>query len=300
MADLISIIVNIHNNESTLRNCIISLIAQTYRDIEIILIDDGSTDSSSRICDDLVLTNSKMRVVHKLHAGVGSSRNNGLDIATGKYVTFVNASDIIKPNMLEDLYRVMQNYPIDISICSTSPSSNSINDAKFMILEKEDALRQILLEKNFKNTILGKLFKKDLFNTIRFSEDNSEIVTKLFEISTKVAYTNNNYYICSDEETFTRSSLINRDIRIMQLYPNLKLYCQYNILINIQSEFYNCFCNNIPVINSDNMYKMFLQIIDNNEERIIPFLSNVQKAHMYLLANDYTNYKRICPVLPEL
>lgn len=300
MADLISIIVNIHNNESTLRNCIISLIAQTYRDIEIILIDDGSTDSSGRICDDLVLTNSKMRVVHKLHAGVGSSRNNGLDIATGKYVTFVNASDTIKPNMLEELYRAMQNYPIDISICSTSPSSNSINDAKFMILEKEDALRQILLEKNFKNTILGKLFKKDLFNTIRFSEDNSEIVTKLFGISTKVAYTNNNYYICSDEETFTRSSLINRDIRIMQLYPNLKLYCQYNILINIQSEFYNCFCNNIPVINSDNMYKMFLQIIDDNEEKIIPFLSNVQKAHMYLLANDYTNYKRICPVLPEL
>ena len=300
MADLITIIVNIYNNESTLRNCIISLIAQTYRYIEIILIDDGSTDSSSRICDDLVLTNSKMRVVHKLHAGIGSSRNNGLDIATGKYVTFVNASDTIKPNMLEELYRATQNYPIDISICSTSSSNNSINDAKFMILEKEDALRQILLEKNFKNTILGKLFKKDLFNTIRFSEDNSEIVTKLFDFITKVAYTNSNYYICSNEETFTRTSLINRDIRIMQLYPNLKLYCQYNILINIQSEFYNCFCNNIPVVNSDNMYKMFLQIIDDNEERIIPFLSNVQKAHMYLLANDYTNYKRICPVLPEL
>ena len=96
MSDLISIIVNIHNNEETLKSCIVSLISQTYRELEIILIDDGSTDSSSKICDDLILTSSRMKVVHKMHSGIGNSRNSGLDIATGKYITFVNATDTLK------------------------------------------------------------------------------------------------------------------------------------------------------------------------------------------------------------
>ena len=300
MSDLVSIVVNVYNNEDTLRNCIISLIAQSYRDMEIILIDDGSTDSSSKLCDELVLTNSRMKVIHKMHSGIGSSRNSGLDIAAGKYITFVNASDTVKPNMIETLCMAMQNYPIDIAICSTSPSKSLLTDTKFMNLEKEDALRQLLLEKNIKNTVLGKLFKRELFTSIRFSEDNSEVLTKLFEISNKIAFTNNCYYICENDEKFARSSLINRDIRLMQLYSNLKIYCQYNILVNIQLEFYDCFCNNMPVINGENMYKMFMQIIKDNEDKIVPFLSYIQKAHMYLLANDYGNYKRICPVLPEL
>ena len=68
MNDLISIIVNIYNNEKTIKECIISLIAQTYRNIEIILIDDGSQDSSGKVCDDLVLSSSKMKIIHQMHA----------------------------------------------------------------------------------------------------------------------------------------------------------------------------------------------------------------------------------------
>lgn len=300
MSDLISIIVNIHNNEETLKNCIVSLISQTYREIEIILIDDGSTDSSGKICDDLILTSSRMKVVHKMHSGIGNSRNSGLDIASGKYITFVNATDTLKSNMIEELYKIMQNYPVEIAICSVENKKNTNFDYKTITLGKEDALRQLLLEKSIKNTIYGKLFKRELFNSIRFSEDNSQIITKLFELSSKVAFTNNCLYICNLNETFSRSSLINNSIRIMQLYPNLKIQCQYSILKNIQDEFYECFCNNKVIENQENMYKMFIQIVKDNEERISPFLSYIRKAHMYLLADNYMTYKRICPVLPEL
>ena len=300
MSDLISIIVNIHNNEETLKNCIVSLISQTYREIEIILIDDGSTDSSSKICDDLVLTSSRMKVIHKMHSGIGNSRNSGLDIATGKYITFVNATDTLKSNMIEELYKIMQNYPVEISMCSTQEKNNSTLDYKTITLEKEDALRQLILEKSIKNTIYGKLFKRELFNSLRFSEDNSQIVTRLFELSTKVAFTNNCLYICHSDEKFSRNSLINNSIRIMQLYPNLKVQCQYNILKNIQDEFYDCFCNNRVIENQENMYKMFIQIVNDSEEKISPFLSYIRKAHMYLLADNYMTYKRICPVLPDL
>lgn len=317
MNDLISVIVSIYNNEKTLRDCIISLIGQTYRNLEIILIDDGSVDSSSKICDDLVLTSSKMKLVHRMHSGLGDSRNIGLDMATGKYVTFVNGSDTLKSDMIETLYKMMQDYPVDISMCAINGyfSANINNNYARAIntqgsylqsnntvitLSHEDAIRQLLIGKTLINTVCGKLFKRNLFNSIKFSDDNSEVLTKLIELSGKIAYTSNTSYICSKAETFSSSSLINRDIRIMKLYPNLEIYSQYDILINIQNEFYSSICNNIPLINSDNMYKMFKQIVKEKEEKISPFLNYVRKAHMYLLVDNLNTYKRICPVLPEI
>lgn len=326
MNDLISVIVSIYNNEKNLKDCIISLIGQTYRNLEIILIDDGSTDGSAKICDDLVLTSSKMKLVHRMHSGLGDSRNIGLDMATGKYVTFVNGSDIIKNDMIETLYKMMQNYPVDIAMCSLGfgneqpkiiyPSSNNFTNANFysraintmpssnsntvITLSHEDAIRQLLLGKTLTNTVCGALFKKDLFNSIKFTDDNSDVLVKLIELSKKTAFVNIPAYHCKTAETFSSSSLINRDIRIMKLYPNLETYCKLDILKNIQNEFYDAICNNKPLINADNMYKMFMQIVKEKEEKISPFLSYNRKAHMFLMADDLNTYKRICPVLPEL
>ena len=301
MNDLISVIVNIYNNEKSLRDCIISIIGQTYRNLEIILVDDGSTDGSSKICDDLILTSSKMKLVHRIHSGLGDSRNVGLDMSTGKYVTFVNGSDRIKSDMIENLYKIMQSYPVDMSMCSCYTSEMSQNNTSTVItLSQEDTIRQLLIGKSIGNTVCGKLFKKSLFNSIKFSNDNADVLIKLVELSKKIGFVNISAYLCNSIETFSRTSLINRDIRTMKLYPNLEIYCQYDILKNIQNEFYEAFCNNIPLINSDNMYKMFMQIVNDKEEKISTFLNYKRKAHMYLLANNFDNYKRICPVLPEL
>lgn len=301
MNDLISVVVSIYNDEKNLKDCIISIIGQTYRNLEIILVDDGSTDGSAKICDDLVLTSSKMKLVHRMHSGLGDSRNVGLDMATGKYVTFVNGSDRIKSDMIENLYKIMQNYPVDMSMCSCyTPEMSQSNTSTIITLSSEDAIRQLLIGKSIGNTVCGKLFKKSLFYSIKFSNDNADVLIKLIELSKKVGFVNISAYLCNNVETFSRTSLINRDIRTMKLYPNLDIYCQYDILKNLQNEFYEAFCNNIPLINSDNMYKMFMQIVNEKEEKISPFLSYKRKAHMYLIADDYNTYKRICPVLPEL
>ena len=317
MNDLISVIVSIYNDEKTLRDCIISLIGQTYRNLEIILIDDGSTDSSGKICDDLVLTSSKMKLVHRMHSGLGDSRNIGLEMASGKYVTFVNGSDTLKNDMIENLYKIIQDYPVDISMClikgysSVNSNDNYLRGINFqginlpanntvITLSHEDAIRQLLIGKTLINTVCGKLFNKNLFNSINFTEDNSDVLTKLIELSKKIGYTNNTYYVSNKPEVFSSASLINRDIRIMKLYPNLEIYSQYDILINIQNEFYTSICNNKPLINQDNMYKMFMQIVKDKEEKITPFMNYIRKAHMYLMASNLDNYKRICPVLPEI
>ena len=301
MNDLISVIVSIYNNEKNLRDCIISIIGQTYRNLEVILIDDGSTDGSGKICDDLVLTSSKMKIVHRMHSGLGDSRNIGLDMATGKYVTFVNGSDKIKSDMIENLYKIMSNYPVDMSMCSCyTPGMSQSNASTIITLSSEDAIRQLLIGKSIGNTVCGKLFKKELFNSIKFSNDNSDVLIRLIELSKKIGFANVSAYLCNNVENFSRTSLINRDIRTMKLYPSLEVYCQYDILKNLQNEFYEAFCNNIPLINSDNMYKMFVQIVREKEDKISPFLSYNRKAHMYLLADSFSSYKRVCPVLPDL
>ena len=301
MNDLISVIVSIYNNEKNLRDCIISIIGQTYRNLEVILIDDGSTDGSGKICDDLVLTSSKMKIVHRMHSGLGDSRNIGLDMATGKYVTFVNGSDKIKSDMIENLYKIMSNYPVDMSMCSCyTPGMSQSNASTIITLSSEDAIRQLLIGKSIGNTVCGKLFKKELFNSIKFSNDNSDVLIRLIELSKKIGFANVSAYLCNNVENFSRTSLINRDIRTMKLYLSIEVYCQYDILKNLQNEFYEAFCNNIPLINSDNMYKMFVQIVREKEDKISPFLSYNRKAHMYLLADNFSSYKRVCPVLPEL
>lgn len=195
---------------------------------------------------------------------------------------------------------MMVSYPVDISMCSIYKTENKYNDSGTIItLDSEDALRQLLLNNSFPNTICGKLFKKDLFTSLKTFND-ADTTSRLIESSTKIAYTNKPLYLCNNLETFPRSSLINRDIRIKKLYPNLDIYCQYDILKNIQDEFFYSFCNNIPLTNSDNMYNMFTQIVNEKEYKIIPYLSTIRKAHMYLLYNSLSNYKRLCPVLPEL
>ena len=301
MNDLISVVVSIYNDEKNLRDCIISIIGQTYRNLEVILIDDGSTDCSGKICDDLVLTSSKMKIVHRMHSGLGDSRNIGLDMATGKYITFVNGSDKIKSDMIENLYKIMSNYPVDMSMCSCyTPGMAQSNASTIITLSSEDAIRQLLIGKSIGNTVCGKLFKKEIFNSIKFSNDNSDVLIRLIELSKKIGFANVSAYLCNNVENFSRTSLINRDIRTMKLYPSLEVYCQYDILKNLQNEFYEAFCNNIPLINSDNMYKMFMQIVKEKEDKISPFLSYNRKAHMYLLADSFSSYKRVCPVLPDL
>lgn len=304
MNDLISIIVNIYNNEKTIRECIISLIAQTYRNIEIILIDDGSQDSSGKICDDLVLSSSKMKIIHQMHSGIDSTRNVGIDMCLGKYVIFVNGSDRLKNDMVETLYKMIISYPADISMCSIinnefSPIDTSSESNTVITLDSEDALRQLLLNNSFPNTVCGKLFQKSLFKGIK-KFYNADTLMRLIENSKKIAFTNKPLYLYNSIESFSSDELINRDLRIKRLYPNLDIYCQYDILKNIQNEFFYSFCNNVPLINADNLYNMFTKIVDEKEYKLVQFLSTVRKAHMYLLYNDLSSYKRLCPVLPEL
>lgn len=113
----ISVIVPIFNVENYVRKCVDSILNQTFSDIEIILVDDGSTDASGRICDEYLSKDDRIRVIHKENGGLSDARNAGLDMCTGEYIGFVDGDDYIDGDMYELLYNNIIKYDADISMC---------------------------------------------------------------------------------------------------------------------------------------------------------------------------------------
>lgn len=298
MDNLISIIVTVCNNESTLKDCIMSLISQSYRNIEIIIVDDGSTDSSTTICNELLVSNSRLTVIQSLHSGITSARNKGLEVCKGEYVTFVNASDTIAKNMIEILKNMVDNYGTDIAVCNTKKVLNPSN--KVIAFSTEDALRQLLIGDLIENNPYGKLFSRKLFENKLFVEQSANVIYKIFEDCSKIAFLNDNLYNMNSTESFSFNSIINKDLRIMKSYPNLAIYCKCNIVKTIQDEFYNSFTYNIPIEDEDNIYLLFKQTLQDNDDKIASYFNYIRRAHLYILADDLKQYKMVCPVLPEL
>ena len=105
MKDLISVIIPVYNVEKYLKKCLDSVINQTYKNLEIILVDDGSSDKSGLICDEYTKLDKRIKVVHKKNEGLSSARNTGLDIAKGKYISFIDSDDFVSIYMYEIMYK---------------------------------------------------------------------------------------------------------------------------------------------------------------------------------------------------
>lgn len=172
---LVSIIVPIYNKEKIVSKCIESCINQTLKDIEIILIDDGSTDKSTLICDEYAKIDIRVKVIHKKNGGLSSARNAGLDMASGEYIGFVDGDDYISADMFEILYRTAKKNLADISMCSyyicegekIYPKSETGNTTCF---GNADAMLQLLQYKKINVSVWNKIYENSLFHNIRFDE----------------------------------------------------------------------------------------------------------------------------------
>ncbi len=302
MDDLVSVIITINNDEETLRDCIYSVIGQTYRNIELIVIDDGSTDKSAQICNEMLIANSKLKVFHQVQSGMAVARNKGLEMASGRYVTFINGSDKMSKDLIQDLIMMMNDYDVDVTACKITYNGafDSDNDVKPITFDNEDVLRQLLIGKTITNTPYAKLFKRELFMNVDFASDDADTLYKIIESSRKIAFMNSKEYYQVEPEEYSFNSLLNKDLRLLKKYSDLEIYCKYNIVKSIVDEFYNDLSNNLPIIDENRLYQMFTKIIKENESEIMPFFDYVRKAHIYLLANDLSNYKIVAPVLPEI
>ncbi len=116
--DLISAIVPVYNVEKYLYRCVDSILKQTYENFELILIDDGSPDNCSQMCDELSEKDSRIKVIHQENQGLSAARNSGIKIAKGNYLTFIDSDDWISNTMFEDLINLIKEKNADISICN--------------------------------------------------------------------------------------------------------------------------------------------------------------------------------------
>ena len=170
---LISLIIPVYKVEKYLEKCIQSVINQTYENLQIILVDDGSPDNCGKICDEYAKKDHRIEVIHKSNGGLSDARNKGLEIAKGEYIGFVDSDDYIEADMYEVLYNLLKQYNADVSICNfytVSQGKISIKNADNGINEynRIEILKEILLDKNIQSYAWNKLYKKELFDEIKY------------------------------------------------------------------------------------------------------------------------------------
>ncbi|NSW90264.1 MAG: glycosyltransferase [Firmicutes bacterium] len=165
---LVSIIVPIYNVEDHIRKCVNSILKQTYTNIEIILVDDGSNDKSSKICDEYAQLDDRIKVIHKENGGVSSARNAGLSIANGKYIGFVDADDWIDIDMYEYLVQSIESNNCDIACCGYYKEHKGITEiiskSEDMIIESLDENLDNFIEGSYEGSVWNKLFVRSIIN----------------------------------------------------------------------------------------------------------------------------------------
>lgn len=202
--DLISIIVPVYNVGQYLDRCVQSLLKQTYRCIEIILVDDGSTDGSGERCDELASFDERIIVIHKDNGGLSDARNAGIETSAGQLLTFVDSDDWVLPDYVQTMYDNMREHHADISGCHFQYATN--DDPKILhekeiikLWTSEDAIKALLQQDGFTTSAWGLLIDKQLFHGISFPKgkyyEDLGTVYKLLHKANLVVHTNQVKYL---------------------------------------------------------------------------------------------------------
>ena len=231
----ISIIVPVYNVEKYLRVCVDSLLNQRLDRFEIILVDDGSTDSSGVICDEYAERDKRVEVIHKRNGGLSSARNEALDVAKGDFIGFVDSDDYIMENMYKLLIKRMEEDECDISVCNMlmQKSSGDVpyhKNAKDEQFSRESTMTELIANRILTFSVCNKLFKKSIFNGLRFKEgiilEDMDIIYKLFHRARKVSYLSAPlYYYRYNESSILRKPFTLK--RIDEFYIRKEMYDFY-------------------------------------------------------------------------
>lgn len=234
MNKLISIIIPVYNVEGYLDTCMDSVLNQTYKNIEVILVDDGATDNSGQICDYYAEEDMRVRVIHKKNGGLADARNKGITRANGDYIMFIDSDDVVSRNFVEYLYRLIIENSSDIGICNPVhcyPGREIKFEPESMkkIFESEDAIVEMLYQKSFLVAAWGKIFKKEYFNDILFPYgmlfEDSAVMYKIFDKAEKIVYSDAKLYgYMHREGSITTNKFSKRDCDILTICTQIKAY----------------------------------------------------------------------------
>ncbi len=239
---MISVIVPVFNGEKYINKCIDSILGQTIKELEIIFVNDGSTDKSAAILDEYSKYNSNIHVIHQENQGVSIARNIALDNANGDYIAFCDVDDYIAPNMLEILVSAMEQNDADISVCGVKEFScdedvffKSDLQIEYEVLSDDEVFKNIIDNRNCSGYVWNKLFKSELINekhlrfdeTIAIGEDELFVVQYLdkrykmvFVAEALYGYRNNPKGACQQPISEKKLSFIDARLKIFNEVEN--------------------------------------------------------------------------------
>lgn len=207
----VSVIVPVYNASEYLEDCVNSILSQTYKNLEVVLVDDGSRDNSLEICKKLQLEDSRIIVLHQENAGPGAARNKGIETATGDYIAFVDSDDLIEPTMYTTLMELAKKYNADL-VCSNLYEIEGEISVK--VLNREDALYARLKTHEISDSSCDKLYKRSLFLKHKYpcdrslSED-SALIYRLVSESALTVITNQKFYnIRQTDDSLSRRNYV--------------------------------------------------------------------------------------------
>lgn len=233
----ISIIVPVYNVEKYLKKCIESILLQTLKDIEIILVDDGSTDDSGRICDEFANMDSRIKVLHKKNGGLSDARNVGINHAEGEYLGFIDSDDYIDNDMYEFLYSNAKKYDADMSTCGIYNVHKGKETEKLpeysKLVNKKEAIELVLDGKLLVANAVSKLYRKELFKSIRYPNgiigEDAAVILKILDCCDKIHVdTSQKYFYYHREGSITSRSFTKKDLDIINVWEENELWINKN------------------------------------------------------------------------
>ena len=314
MNEKISIIVPVYNVEKYLKKCIDSIVNQTYKNLEIILVDDGATDRSGEICDELAKLDNRIKVYHKKNGGLSDARNYGVERATGSYVGFVDSDDYIDAEMYEKLYEAITKEDADVAECSFKiiyPDRVELfNDEEYYnVLGEQEYLEEYLKLKKIFGSVWTKLIKSTIAKKIEFPVgklyEDTYYAYDLIDIVDKYVIMDNPYYnYLMRENSITNAKFNPRIFDLIEIvekfhvnvyrnYPSLKeaadcrkMYAYFSVLNSILLE--ENFKNNT----------FYLQIINYFKENYKKLLKNKyitrnRKLSIILIKLNINIYRKV-------
>lgn len=248
----ISVIVPVYNVEQYIRKCVRSICRQSYKNLEIILVNDGSKDNSGIVCDELAQKDSRIKVIHKENGGLSSARNAGISIATGEYFSFIDSDDFIDEEMLCEMQKAMEEENKDIACCGRVVDvygnheniEYTLNKRK--VYSKQAAIKQVLHLSEIDVSACDKLYRRGLFDNLRYPEgkisEDAAIIFELLNISNGVVHVGKPFYhyvFRKKSISKSRYSIKNYDV-IENLDKTKKFINKYYSEIRADFGIYSC------------------------------------------------------------
>lgn len=266
METLISIIIPVYNVEKYLQDCVDSVRKQTYKNLEIILIDDGSTDNSGKMCDEYKKQDARIKVFHKSNGGLSDARNLGLEKATGQYVYFLDSDDILPQCAIEILLYICLENKADVAIAGYEKFSNRIpqevdtnklEDSE--VLDKIEAIRRMLLQNGFGHEAWGKLYKTKLWKCEHFPKgklyEDYATTYRIINQCDKVAVLKGNlYWYRIRNGSIMKSKLNAKNMQLLDIAEEVTSYLKREIP---ELEYEACYLQMVIYL------KLMKQILDN-------------------------------------